>query len=127
MKKQARSTVAALLVSTMIAVSVAPPALAGPIPTDAIAASVERDRIGATLARADVRARLEAMGVKPADVQARVDSLSDDEVADLAARIDALPAGGDGLVGAIVLVFLVLLLTDIMGVTKVFPFTRSIK
>jgi hypothetical protein len=56
-----------------------------------------------------------------------VDALSDDEVAELSARIDALPAGGDGIVGAIVLVFLVLLLTDIVGLTKIFPFTRSIK
>ena len=37
---------------------------------------------------------------------------------------DELPAGGD-LLGAAVLIFLVLLFTDIMGYTKVFPFTRS--
>ena len=39
---------------------------------------------------------------------------------------DALPAGGD-LIGAALIVFLVLLATDIMGYTKVFPFTRSVR
>jgi hypothetical protein len=57
----------------------------------------------------------------------RVAALSDAEAAELAARIESLPAGGIGLVGAIVLVFLVLLLTDILGYTKIFPFTRPVK
>ena len=38
-----------------------------------------------------------------------------------------ITAGVDGIVGAIVLVFLVLLITDIVGLTKVFPFTRSMR
>ncbi|HVJ23762.1 MAG TPA: PA2779 family protein, partial [Burkholderiales bacterium] len=50
---------------------------------------------------------------------------TDAEAAELAARIDDLPAGGIGIVGAILVVFLVLLLTDILGYTKIFPFTRS--
>ena len=87
-------------------------------------AAIERERISAALARADVQQQLRAYGVNPHDVQARVAALSDAEVAELAARIDSLPAGGIGIVGAIVLVFLVLLLTDILGYTKVFPFTR---
>ena len=72
-------------------------------------------------------ARLEALGARRADVQARVDALSDEEVLQLAARLDSLPAGGDGFIGALVFVFLVLLITDIIGLTKVFPFTRPIK
>ena len=50
---------------------------------------------------------------------------SDDEAARLAARIDALPAGGADILVVALIVFLVLLFTDIMGYTKVFPFTRS--
>jgi hypothetical protein len=93
-------------------------------------ASAARERIGSLLERADVRARLEARGVNAADVQARVAALTDDEAAQLASRIDQLPAGGDGfeaLISALLIVFIVLLITDILGVTKVFPFTRSIK
>jgi len=86
--------------------------------------AIERERITAALARVDVQQQLRAYGVNPDDVRARVAALSDAEAAELAANIERLPAGGIGIVGAIVLVFLVLLLTDILGYTKVFPFTR---
>ena len=52
--------------------------------------------------------------------------MSDSEVAQLAGRIDQAPAGGDVL-GILFTVFIVLLVTDIMGLTKVFPFTRSVR
>src|SRR6266478_5949889 len=87
--------------------------------------SSERVRISSFLARAEVRRELLARGVDPADLQARVAALSDDEARDLAAHIGQLPAGGDG-VGALVLVFVILLITDLLGWTKVFPFTRPI-
>jgi hypothetical protein len=73
-----------------------------------------------------VRARLQAYGVDPAQAQARVAALTDEEAARLAAQIDELPAGGD-ILGAAVVVFLVLLFTDVMGYTKIFPFTRSVR
>ena len=82
------------------------------------------------LDRADLQARLAAYGVKAADVKARVAALSDDEAAQLAAQIDNAPAGGDAagaLIGAALIVFLVLLLTDILGYTHVFPFTKSMR
>jgi hypothetical protein len=119
--------IAAVLVAALSAAALPSPTMAGVITTEAAIAGNARDRVALALSRAEVRARLEAFGVKPADVQARVDSLSDAEVAQLAARIDALPAGGDGFIGALVFVFLVLLITDIVGLTKVFPFTRSIR
>jgi len=56
----------------------------------------------------------------------RVAAMTDEEAAQLAAQLDSLPAGGS-IVGAIVLVFLVLLITDILGFTKIFPFTRSVR
>jgi hypothetical protein len=67
--------------------------------------------------------------VNPEEAKARVDSLTDQEIAKIAARIDQLPAGGDGLgviVGAAVLIFLVLLLTDILGITDIFPFVKKV-
>lgn len=85
-----------------------------------------RERIGALLARDDVRTRLEGLGVDPARADARVAALTDDEAAQLAATLDSAPAGGD-ILGVIVLIFLVLLVTDILGFTKVYPFTRSIR
>ena len=91
--------------------------------------SAARTTIRSFLARAEVRRELAARGVDPADAQARVAALSDDQAQQLAARIDQLPAGGDGVgdvVGALVLVFVILLITDLLGWTKVFPFTRPI-
>ncbi len=57
-------------------------------------------------------------------MQARVAALSDDEAAQLAARLDELPAGGSDVLSVALIIFLVLLFTDIMGWTKIFPFTR---
>jgi hypothetical protein len=85
---------------------------------------VDYQRIVATLEREDVRAQLAARGVSPDEARARVAALTEAEAADLAARIDALPAGGVGVLGVALVVFLVLLLTDILGYTKIFPFTR---
>jgi hypothetical protein len=78
------------------------------------------------LDRADVRAQLQAYGVDAAHVKMRVAAMTDEEAAQLAAQLDSLPTGGS-IVGAIVLVFLVLLITDILGFTKIFPFTRSVR
>lgn len=106
------------------------PAQAGMLPTDSGLASAQRDQITGLLEREDVRQRLEAYGVNPADVKARVAALDDQEIAQLAERIDTLPAGADAagsLIGAIVLVFIVLLITDLLGLTKIFPFTRPIR
>jgi hypothetical protein len=60
-------------------------------------------------------------------VKARIAALTDAEAAELAARIEELPAAGISILGAALVVFLVLLLTDILGYTKVFPFTRPMK
>ena len=55
-----------------------------------------------------------------------MDALTDQEAQLLAGRIDKLPAAGD-VIGALLLVFILLLITDILGYTKVFPFTRPIR
>ena len=85
----------------------------------------EREHIRAMFERADVRAQLQARGVDANAVKARVDALTDDEVASISGKLDSLPAGGD-IIDALLLIFFVLLVTDILGLTKVFPFTRSI-
>jgi len=94
------------------------------------AAGAARERIATLLERRDLQAQLEARGVNAAEVKARVAALTDQEAAQLAERIDQLPAGADAggaLISALLIIFIVLLITDILGVTKVFPFTRPIK
>lgn len=121
-----RRVMAGLLVVCMGGLTAPLPALAGIVGTDTVVAGAERGRLASLLERSDVRARLESLGVDATDAKARVAALSDAEAAQLAAQMDELPAGGD-LLGAAVLIFLVLLATDIMGYTKIFPFTRSVR
>jgi uncharacterized protein DUF6627 len=97
------------------------PVHAGMLPTQG-----DRAQIVSLLDHEEVRTQLQAQGVNPADVKARVAAMTDDEVAQLAGQIDSLPAGGDVL-GILLTVFIVLLITDILGFTKIFPFTRSIR
>ena len=89
--------------------------------------SADRMKVAQFLQREDVRQQLTALGVDPKEVDLRVASLSDEEVGKIAGKIDQLPAG-QGAVGAILfvglIVFLVLLITDILGVTHVFSFVR---
>ena len=90
--------------------------------------SADRARLADLVAREDVQRELKTYGISPEEAQARVASLSDEEVADAAGRLDQLPAGQGALgviIGAALLVFIVLLITDIAGLTKVFPFTRA--
>jgi len=119
-----RRIVASFLILCLGAMSAPVPALAGIVGTDAVVAGVERERLAGLLDRSDVQTRLQALGVDPALARARVAALTDEEAARLTAEMDALPAGGDAL-GVALIVFLVLLFTDIMGYTKIFPFTRS--
>ncbi|ACT48527.1 PA2779 family protein [Methylotenera mobilis] len=86
----------------------------------------DRARIVTALSRQDVQAALIEKGIDPAQARSRVASLTDEEASAMATQIENAPAGS-GIIGAIVLVFLVLLLTDILGFTKVYPFTRSIR
>ena len=84
--------IAAFLFSALFA----SPAKAELIGTDQLVSppQSERERVKALVARPEVAKKLEQLGVLPKDAAARVDALTDAEVAVLAGKIDALPAGG---------------------------------
>lgn len=119
-------TVARLLMLCIIGLGMPLPASAGIVTTDQIYASAERDRVRDFMLREDVRAQMQSLGVDADSVHERVDAMTDEEVSKLAGRIDQMPAGGDVL-GILFAVFIILLVTDILGLTKVFPFTRSVR
>lgn len=125
-----KTGIASLLIVCLTGLSVPMQAFAAIVSTEeamaSSAASGERDRIASFLSRDDVRQSLQAQGVDPQSAIERIATLSDQEVQQLAARIDNAPAGGD-ILGILFTVFIVLLVTDILGLTKVFPFTRSIR
>ena len=80
-------------------------------------------------AREDVAKILVQMDVDPKMIEERVASMTDEEASKIAYQIETLPAGGSAvgsLVGAVVFVFVLLVITDILGLTKVFKFTRTL-
>ena len=122
-------TTSALLLVSMGMVSL--PAQAAMISTEeavqlAMPAGNERAAVNALMARADVQAELARFGVDPALAAERVAALSDAEIASLHQRVQSETAGGSVL-GVIVFIFVLLLITDILGLTKIFPFTRSVR
>lgn len=88
-----------------------------------------REYLHQLIARQDVQSALIAHGIDPLEAKARIDSLSDDEVIRIADQIDQLPAGGDSFLGIVlgiaILLFIVLVITDLTGVTDVFPFIKA--
>jgi hypothetical protein len=89
--------------------------------------AANRAQVATFLDREDVKQIMTQHGVDTVEAQKRVDSLSSAELGKIANSMEQLPAGGDGIggiVGAAVLIFLVLLLTDILGFTHVFPFVN---
>lgn len=124
--------VAALMCLVMTLVALAPgPARAALVSTEQMLAEVdgasERHRVLAFIDRADVQEQMVALGVDPAEAAARVRALSDAQVAAIARQLDRLPAGQSAvgaIVGAMLIIFLILLVTDLLGLTDIFPFVR---
>ena len=75
--------------------------------------------VNSALARAEVRAQFAALGVEPAQLDARVAALTDAELSTLAGQMNELPAGADAL-AVIGIVFLVLLILEAVGVIDIF-------
>ena len=110
------------------------PLLAAMVPTDATIydskAEEARDYIESLISRDDIRKSLLSKGIDPDEAKMRVESLSDSEAIALADQIEQLPAGSGAIgviIGAALIVFLVLLVTDILGYTDVFPFVNKHK
>jgi hypothetical protein len=76
--------------------------------------------IHAAVSRADVQAQLQSLGVDPANAITRAAALSDAELAQVAQEMKSLPAGGDSFLAVIGIVFLVLMILELTGVTDIF-------
>lgn len=131
--KNLKKTVAAGL-AVLMAMNIVPIGLAQAemITTDQVLQgtdpSGDRARVETFLSRDDVQGQLILLGIDPEEAASRVASLTDKEVQQIAGRLDQLPAGEGGLgpiVGAIVFIFLVLLITDLLGLTDVYPFVNK--
>ena len=118
----------ALLAVSILFVSVQPAVNAAIVSTSDLFAT-EQSKIGKeyllnSLEREEVRTALSIQGVDLEMARQRVSIMTDEEVRALNQKMDEMPAGS-GVVGALLLVFLVLLFTDIMGWTDVYPFVNK--
>ena len=129
------SFVSMLMVTIMLSIAVPyQPLLAAMVPTETIInsnnAEEARNYLKNLIFRDEIRKSLISHGIDPNEAKSRVDSLSDSEAIAVADRIENLPAGEGAIgviVGAALIVFLVLLITDILGYTDVFPFVKAQK
>ena len=117
------------LITGVLALSLhGPAARAAMVTTDQIVSAQQsqqdRAKVHTLLAREDVKQALSARGVSTTDIQARVEAMTDQEVHALSSKLDQLPAGGDAL-GLLAFIFIVLLITDLMGLTDIFPFVKK--
>jgi len=88
----------------------------------------ERNQILVFMEQAEVQQQLQNLGVDTDEASLRVANMTDAEAHMLAGKIDQLPTGSGAvstLITALLVIFLVLLLTDIIGLTDVFPFVNS--
>ena len=79
------------------------------------------------LEREDAQQQLLALGVRPDQVRERVASLSDSELARINQGIDTLNAGGESVLGVLLVIFIVFVITDVVGATDTFPFIHPVK
>ena len=126
--KVARKAVAVVLMASTAVVSM--PALAAPISADQILTEQRseqaiNERLAMTqwLQRDDVAAEMVSLGVSPAQAIERVAALSDAEVSRLYGQVDQADVAGS-LAAGLALIFIILLITDLLGLTKFFTFTR---
>ena len=86
----------------------------------------DKDALLQTINRVDVQAQLLSMGVTAADLESRINQMTQQEVAQLNQQINDLPAGGDVL-AIIFIIFIIFIITDVIGATDIFPFIHPVK
>ena len=80
-----------------------------------------RDGLQQLFEQETAQQKLQAWGVTPDQIKSRIDSLTDAEIARINQQVNDIQAGGDVL-GLLLVIFLVFVITDIIGATDVFPF-----
>ncbi len=93
---------------------------------DQVQQANDKDALLQTINRVDVQEQLLGMGVSTAELESRVNQMTQQEIAQLNQQINELPAGGDVL-GIIVLIFIIFIITDVIGATDIFPFIHPVK
>ena len=119
-----------LAMQVMIATQTATMAQAQMISTDTAieraATDMDRASLLAELRKDEVREEIVRLGVSPDEAEARLAALSDAEVSAMLLEIDEDRAGA-GIAETIGTIFIILLITDLLCLTRLFNFTRCIR
>lgn len=129
MTKLMKSTLSWLLTAVMVMTPFTA-AQAGMTSTEQILDSTQtqadRDQVRQFIDRETTRQQLLQWGVSADDVKTRINSLTDAEVARINQAIDNPQAGGN-ILGIILIIFIVFVITDVIGATDIFPFIHPVK
>ena len=87
--------------------------------------AMDKDSLLQSINKNNVQEQLKNMGVASADIKNRIEQMTHEEIAQLNEQINELPAGS-GALGAILLVFVIFVITDVIGATDIFPFIHPI-
>ena len=121
----------AWFLSAMLLLMPMMPAQAAMIGTDQIInqtdSSLTREKLQQFLDREATRKQLQAWGVSPDRIGERVNRLTDMELARINQERSKLNAGGDSIVGILLILFIVFIITDAIGATNIFPFVHPVK
>jgi hypothetical protein len=88
--------------------------------------TLDRAKILEVLDQQFTRQQLETWGVSPEMARERINSLTGQELANINRQFDELEAGG-GILGILLVIFIVFVITDALGATDIFPFVHPIK
>jgi hypothetical protein len=107
------------------------PAQAAMLGTDQIVYPTQsapaRDKLQQFLNQEATQQQLLAWGVNPDWARERVGSLTGTELARINQQIDSLNAGGNSILGILLIIFIVFVITDVIGATDIFPFIHPVK
>jgi hypothetical protein len=119
--------ISGFILATSIAF-VSPAANAQIVSSDAVMQSqtsqYNKEKLIGLVSRDDVQQKLISLGVQPQDALNRIHAMTDAEVAQLNQQLGEQKAGG--IVGAVVTILAFLAITDLIGVTDVYPFIEPI-
>jgi hypothetical protein len=109
MHRLLRNTVCRILVALMVwtPFQMAQASMLGTEQAVQSTAQMDRAHVLGMLEREDVASQLKLYGVDPAQAKDRVAAMSDEEVANLSSKMDALPAGGLHGAGAIIVLLII--------------------
>ena len=91
-----------------------------------VQSELNRSEILHILDREAAQQQMIALGVSPDMVKQRVAQMTDAEVAQLNQHLADLPAGGVDVLGVILILFIVFIITDMLGATNIFPFVKPV-